>query len=478
MTAALFEQIEQTAEIGLSADVLAAICRRGRLHLRNIQSSSQATLKLDRFRGVLEVTGSKGAIADVHTQLECLTGPFLSVSASVWAELMRTRTNPDVSLAAVARLQEQSGCRIHIERSLPQIRLFGPKDKTGIAQRLLNLLESMCVEEAVEMKCPQYLDLQMLQTFAEEFGVTLQVEEKQIVVLGIDGAVKEASRELRNYESDSLHFEQGLEVVKSSDVARLAIEASMSKLRNPRCPSSASTSADSLPAFVEDNCDQPTESQLQGAVISALPKIPARQQCGKAQDTIKQGYLAESTTSCRTCGVSVANFCVHCGQPSVKVVQPACGACPDCRVAKFCVSCGKATATMNTGNKATVNSGNITTMSMTATTAMPCNKEDAANVDHQIHHPMMPTQFFRPGVCGGDTMWAPEAMTMWAPVPATMWGTTMYASYQQGFPGVVPFQQGIAPTPQGLPLLQLAYPSDTSTTGWHAGSPGTSPRGD
>jgi len=462
MTAAVFEHIEQTAEIGLSADVLAAICRRGRLHLRNIQSSSQATLKLDRFRGVLEVTGSKGAIADVHTQLECLTGPFLSVSASVWAELMRTRTNPDVSLAAVARLQEQSGCRIHIERSLPQIRLFGPKDKTGIAQRLLNLLESMCVEEAVEMKCPQYLDLQMLQTFAEEFGVTLQVEEKQIVVLGIDGAVKEASRELRNYESDSLHFEQGLEVVKSSDVARLAIEASMSKLRNPRCPSSASTSADSLPAFVEDNCDQPTESQLQGAVISALPKIPARQQCGKAQDTIKQGYLAESTTSCRTCGVSVANFCVHCGQPSVKVLQPSCGGCPDCCAAKFCVSCGKATATMNTGN--------IATMSMGATAAMPCNKEDAAHVDH---HPMMPTQFFQPGVYGGDTMWAPEAMTTMF-VPATMWGTTMYAPYQQGFQG---FPAGV-PAQQGLPMLQLGFPSDTSTTGWIAASPNTTPRAD
>ncbi|CAE8643124.1 unnamed protein product, partial [Polarella glacialis] len=43
----------KTVDVVLEADLLATFCRRGRRRLRDIQSSSQTVLKLDRCRGVL-----------------------------------------------------------------------------------------------------------------------------------------------------------------------------------------------------------------------------------------------------------------------------------------------------------------------------------------------------------------------------------------------------------------------------------------
>merc|ERR1719486_1338761 len=79
---------EHTAEISIDPQMFETICRRGLRRLRDIESSSQAILKLHRNRGVLEARGSKSAIAEVYRQLECLTGPRIAVSTANWAELM------------------------------------------------------------------------------------------------------------------------------------------------------------------------------------------------------------------------------------------------------------------------------------------------------------------------------------------------------------------------------------------------------
>merc|ERR1719310_394387 len=124
-----------------------------------MQASTNASLKLDRARGVLQVKGDLESIDEVRNQLQRLTGPFVGVTAAVWAELMRTRTNLNTSEAAVAQIQQESGCRIHIERSAQQIRLFGPQDVTVSAQHLLEILDDMCGEESVMMECPLHLDM-------------------------------------------------------------------------------------------------------------------------------------------------------------------------------------------------------------------------------------------------------------------------------------------------------------------------------
>merc|ERR1719482_1732873 len=118
-----------------------------------MQASTNASLKLDRARGVLQVKGDLESIDEVRNQLQRLTGPFVEVTAAVWAELMRTRTVLTTADSAVARIQNASGCRIHIERNAQQIRLFGPQDSIAIAQLLLEKLDRMCTQESIGMSC-------------------------------------------------------------------------------------------------------------------------------------------------------------------------------------------------------------------------------------------------------------------------------------------------------------------------------------
>jgi len=254
---------EQSVEITLEPDVLNLLSRRGRRKLRDIQSSSQTVLKLDRLHGVLAVRGSQASIAEVRRQLGHLSSDTLQVTAAVWAELMRTRKNSDSSLAAVARIQEQSGCRMHVERDSQKVQLFGPKEETAVGQYLLRELETICIEDTVESKyCPR-LDSEELHAFAQEFGVTLEIQDTQISVLGIEGAVMEAVRELRGYSARQRDLgERRL----SSNVARTAIEGAMSKLEAIGSSACAAATAHS------ENSANASEVELQGMVLAELPR--------------------------------------------------------------------------------------------------------------------------------------------------------------------------------------------------------------
>merc|ERR1719331_515031 len=48
-----------------------------------MQASTNASLKLDRARGVLQVKGDLESIDEVRNQLQRLTGPFVGVTASM-----------------------------------------------------------------------------------------------------------------------------------------------------------------------------------------------------------------------------------------------------------------------------------------------------------------------------------------------------------------------------------------------------------
>jgi hypothetical protein len=440
--AASVQQTVEIAEIVLDSEVFGAICRRGRRRLRDIQATSQAACKLDRHRGVLQVTGTPTAIADVRRQLECLSGPCLDVTTALWAELMRTRTNSDPSFAAVARLQQQSGCRIHIERNIEQVRLFGPKPKIAIAQQLLEELEGMCIEEAVNMTMPLELDLQMLQTFAREFGVTLHIEENNINVLGIRDAVTDAAKELRNYNSNQ-QFQFG----RHSDVARMAITSAMSKLVGDE-----SIAESWAPPDLQT--EGSSEDLMQGAVISKAapivpkdapkkpPRKPARVQSQTAQTMpITMQHMqkmqmkapdANSFDICPTCG-SAGNFCVNCGKPTAKMLACPLAGCPTCHSVKFCVYCGHPTERkMN----------NMGAMSPTSNEPpSPSYKQPGMYRADQV--PMMPMQFVQANnmQMSNSQMSNPQRymqegmMTMFVPVSG-------------------PFQQG-APMQQSSPQMPV-----------------------
>jgi len=192
-----------TVEISLDPELLNTLYRRSRRRLRDIQASCQALLKLDRARSSLRVSGSEEAVRSVRRHLENLSGPCKPLAPAVWAELMRTRTLRYSSRATIAHMQNQSGCRIHIERGRQEVRLFGPKEGIAVAVRLLDEFAETCGEEVVSVGSPtSALSSAKLQALAHAFGITLRVEDQDVVVLGIKAAVADACQELRRYVSD------------------------------------------------------------------------------------------------------------------------------------------------------------------------------------------------------------------------------------------------------------------------------------
>lgn len=410
---------KQTVEIILDPEVLGAMCRRGRRRLRDLNASSEADLRLDRVRGVLQVTGSPHAIEDIRRQLESVVGPCMAVTCAVWSELMRERSNPDTTKSVVAKIQEVSGCRVHIERTSKEIRLFGPNDAVPVAQQLLDQLDGLCIEETVDMNCPKYLDVEMLHAFAHEFGVALQVEEKQVIVLGISGAVKAAAQELRDYDSDQRQCGLGLHAGKPSEIACAAVfdaisnlgadvtmlalkpKVAMLKPKQTSKLSCNSTTADSLPPMANESSS--SDTQMKAGRAQRHTKEDANKQC--------------PFSPCAMCGDCGA-FCVQCGMAATKKLDPALGACMSCGAANFCTYCGEPTQKTKLKNKA------ASQQSFPQTSAMPCGNQSV----------MMPSQYFPNQAampCGNQNVMMPGSPMI---VPEGMMAVYVPS-------GMVPYQQ-------------------------------------
>jgi hypothetical protein len=105
------------------------------------------------------------------------------------------QTGPE---AAVARIQLESGCRLHIERGKQEVHLFGNPESVAKAQKLLMELEQQCVEE-VMVSMANAIDSMVLQTIATSCGVTFRIENDHICILGIRKSVKEAVDTLKKH---------------------------------------------------------------------------------------------------------------------------------------------------------------------------------------------------------------------------------------------------------------------------------------
>mmetsp|Transcript_42553 Transcript_42553/g.92687 ORF Transcript_42553/g.92687 Transcript_42553/m.92687 type:complete len:412 (+) Transcript_42553:43-1278(+) len=192
----------RSVEFVLDKETTSTLSRRDRRRLRQIQASCHAALRLDRARGVLRVTGWGQSVATVATQIASLSGPRKPVGAAVWAELMRTRSCQDdrENDAALARLQKQSGCRIHIDRRVMEVRLFGPPAATAAADKLLDEFEQQVTEQTLPLDSlegdPEII-LQNLQPLADACGVTLRCTDNLVVALGRHVAVEDAMEKLK-----------------------------------------------------------------------------------------------------------------------------------------------------------------------------------------------------------------------------------------------------------------------------------------
>jgi hypothetical protein len=182
--------------------------------------------------------------------------------------------------------------------------------------------------------------------------VTLEVKHSSIVVLGINGAIAEAARTLREYEgrlheimmeSVSVNFGDG---AVSKTARRIPIEKAMLELklagkRSPACVASLSP--------VSTTSQQPVENMLQGAVLKELPPAAAcPKKNGNYNVPFGSGDFCTPTGACPACGC--ANFCAYCGERTERSLGlRSFGSCKTCGAANFCASCGQPTSKKNKG---------------------------------------------------------------------------------------------------------------------------------
>jgi hypothetical protein len=226
---------------------------------------------------------------------------------------MRTRTLRYSSRATIAHIQNQSGCRVHIERGKQEARLFGPKEGIAVAERLLDEFAETCGEEVVSVGGPtSALSSVKLQAIAHAFGITLRVEDRDVVVLGIKASVADASRELLRYVSDPEGYsvESLPQAPESDSEEHAAEEARLARAKDGS--SGAGVVAPSRTGVVTK--PQPPAEQPAAPRASSKRSAPAVQSC--------------HGQTCHSCGAG--RFCPGCGIQVWQVnvlnfVQPAQG---------------------------------------------------------------------------------------------------------------------------------------------------------
>jgi len=193
---------ERTEDLVLDDVALAMFCRRGKRRVRDIQAACNVLLRLDRVRSLLRVTGTAENIDLVRKQLATLSGPRRAVPAAVWAELMRTRRKIGTEDALIEVMQERCGCRIHIERSRHEVRIFGDDGGVQKADEILKELATQCTQECVPINENAQLSGASLESLANHCGVSLRIEQCRIVVFGRKTVLANAVKELRSYIAD------------------------------------------------------------------------------------------------------------------------------------------------------------------------------------------------------------------------------------------------------------------------------------
>lgn len=326
-----FAKTATTIEIALDPELLSCFCRRGRRRLREIQSTCKVVAKLDRRRSILRVSGSTSAIQAVHKQLPSLCGSYRPVPVAVWAELMRTRTLQDSADATVQRLQEESGCRIHIERSRHEVRVFGPKEGVVVADRLLQELAVSCVGEAVQIDKARKLDPKQLECLARSGGVTFQASDDEILVLGQRQSVEQAAEQLRKYIQKPHAFDFS-KLITDNTTNVVPFDGQSSEVS--KCEEHRSCSSEGSPGKVVYLGLPAAEHCAAGAVKKSAP-LP--QPC-------QQGAMQEHNHEPRGA--------ISCGKGSGKGYgcPRRCEPCPTCGVGRFCFSCGAPILRVDTMN--------------------------------------------------------------------------------------------------------------------------------
>jgi len=255
---------------------------------------------------------------------------------------MRTRTMQDPDQAIVTRLEQETGCRVHIERSRREVRLFGPSPGAQAASKRLDELGAMCCEEVVPVPIGN-VSPEALQVLAHDCRVTLRVEDMQIVVLGLQDYVNKATFDLK----------------------KLILEVSLGVSPQKQASVQALPGGSSGSAMVEDSGMQPQPMQTSlGVVVTQMPTEASISQplsSGKQQFIVRAPFDNQNSfggnprsgygehrpgkfvpvvanTGCG--GGGCGRGCAGHSQVATGHIGNCAGVCPTCGVGNFCPSCG------------------------------------------------------------------------------------------------------------------------------------------
>jgi len=309
----------QMVEIQLGEELLGLLSRRSRRRIHDIHESCNVRTKLDKMRGVLQVVGSESGIQAVRKQLESFSGPSKPVSTAVWAELMRTRMQSTTALITVATMQEETGCRVHIERSRCEVRLFGDAQGVRQASERIDELELHCVEACVPCYGCFKLPDEQLQKLAHDHRVSFFQEAHMISIYGLKDAVRKAVV--------SLQKAIGLRVAEPTDV--LSLE------ENWACPSGLSVAEEN-----RDRAATEGSKSSQPLPSTVLPAVPPQATLPQSKDTPDHLHVAAGQGAQEGARGAVEQQpflaqtnAVHCRSGHLQC-RPTCGA------ARFCTVCG------------------------------------------------------------------------------------------------------------------------------------------
>jgi hypothetical protein len=186
----------QSETVQLSSELrLVLTSRRGTRRLHTIEMKSGASLALDLTRDLLIISGTEHAIQVAKVEVECLHGVPVSVSAGLWAELMRCREQDSDGM--LFSLQNATGMRIHVDRFRQEIRVYGRRSCMHKVYETVAELSTRCSEEIVTLP-PWMNEPAGLEMIAEKHAVTITVQEGIVVLRGFTTTVKKAAEEVRS----------------------------------------------------------------------------------------------------------------------------------------------------------------------------------------------------------------------------------------------------------------------------------------
>eukprot|EP00439_Symbiodinium_sp_Y106_P086169 s60_g31.t1 len=240
---------------------------------------------------------------------------------------------------ALQRIQNQSGCRLHIERSRSEVRLFGSKEAAAVADRLLDDFQKMCIERLVPCPKSSNLDLDRLNEMAQVLCVTFRLEEELIFILGLEEVVVAATQELGKYLSNP----EAYKAPEATDACS-KISSKVSMLCNlDASPGTTTASGEVFESGSElGGADwSPSQGQQQAnspgfGVLSSTPTCMASPSSsygspgGLSSTCMQQPLMPRGMCGdpdghhCNHCGAP--RFCGHCGNQIWTIQQP--GAAP------------------------------------------------------------------------------------------------------------------------------------------------------